>query len=246
MQWLIPVMTAIWGVWKWSQEHQQERLKERSRLSALYVNPFLSASEDLQSRIYHILCLNGLRFLRERYPAGIYAEETLYLIVRWFGWFAVLLRYSPYTQDPIMIRLAEAVRNAFASPAYPVGPFTFLRPEQRTLGKMVMSRYKGQYGIEFDTISWTDFMERLKVPPLAEDLVIQQSLQALRQADGAETITGWERLAEVQSRLVDLLYYVEAREGFTLFPAGVRQKCSGPAVKLPGGAGAPEAVLTSS
>jgi hypothetical protein len=159
MQWLIPVMTAIWGVWKWSQEHQQERLKERSRLSALYVNPFLSASEDLQSRIYHILCLNGLRFLRERYPAGIYAEETLYLIVRWFGWFAVLLRYSPYTQDPIMIRLAEAVRNAFASPAYPVGPFTFLRPEQRTLGKMVMSRYKGQYGMSSTPspgpISWS-------------------------------------------------------------------------------------------
>ncbi|MDA8165115.1 MAG: hypothetical protein M0017_08820 [Desulfobacteraceae bacterium] len=244
MQWLIPVITALWGVWKWSSEHDRERLKERSRQMALYVNPFLSASEDLQSRIYHILHLNGLRFLKERYPDGIYAEETLYLMVRWFGWFSTVLRYGPYTKDPIMIRLAEAVRNAFASPDYPVGPFTFLRPEQKTLGKMVMDRYQGQYGIELDTISWSDFMAQLKSPPLADDRVIQQSLQILRQATDAASIPGRERLAEAQSRLVDLLYYVEAREGFTLFPGGVRKKCFRPAVQLPGG-GRPAALPAS-
>jgi hypothetical protein len=37
----------------------------------------MSACEDLQSRIYNILELGGLRTLRKRYPDGAYAEEIL-------------------------------------------------------------------------------------------------------------------------------------------------------------------------
>ena len=44
---------------------------------ALYVNPFLSACEDLQSRIYNILEMKGLQSLRKRYPDHGYADETL-------------------------------------------------------------------------------------------------------------------------------------------------------------------------
>src|SRR5262245_39149854 len=55
MQWLIPVAMGLWAVWTWSQEREQGRLTERARLAALYVNPFMSACEDLQSRIYNIL-----------------------------------------------------------------------------------------------------------------------------------------------------------------------------------------------
>src|SRR5215831_11718142 len=114
MQWLIPIVMGLWAIWTWTQEWEQGRATERARLAALYVNPFLSACEDLQSRIYHILELGGLRTLQKRYPDGFYAEETLYLIARYFGWSVVLTRYSPYAQDPEVIRLAEAVRNAFA------------------------------------------------------------------------------------------------------------------------------------
>jgi hypothetical protein len=70
MQWLIPVTMGLWAVWTWSQEREQERLTKRARLAALYVNPFMSACEDLQSRIYNILERRGLRKLRERYPDG--------------------------------------------------------------------------------------------------------------------------------------------------------------------------------
>ena len=126
MQWLIAVTMGLWAVWTWSQQREQERLTERARLAALYVNPFMSACEDLQSRIYNILELRGLRTLRKRYPDGAYAEEVLYLIVRYFGWAAALSRYSPYSQDPVVTRLAEAVRDAFATTdaEFPVGPFT--------------------------------------------------------------------------------------------------------------------------
>src|SRR5262245_50077432 len=90
MQLLISVAMGLWGVWRWWESLEQERLARLDELAALYVNPVLSACEDLQSRIYSILELGGLRTLRKRYPDGAYAEETLYLIVRYFGWVVAL------------------------------------------------------------------------------------------------------------------------------------------------------------
>jgi hypothetical protein len=229
MQWLIPLAMGLWAVWTWSNEREQDRRKERARLAALYVNPFLSACEDLQSRIYNILELNGLHSLRQRYPDGTYAEETLYLIVRYFGWVMALQRYSPYTQDPIVSRFAEAVRGAFATSGaeLPVGPFNFFHPEQKALGKMVMHRLKGQYGIELDTISYYEFKEQLASPPLANSQSIQQSLEALRNAQDVRMMPGRQRLERAQAYLVELLYYLERKEGYSLF-RGVRKKCAHP------------------
>ena len=227
MQWLIPVAMGLWAIWTWSQQQEQERLTERTRLAALYVNPFMSACEDLQSRIYSILELGGLRTLRKRYPDGGYAEEILYLIVRYFGWAAALSRYSPYSQDPVVIRLAEAVKDAFATTGegFPVGAFNFFHPEQKALGKMVMSRMQGQHGIELDTISSYKFRERLALPALSNSQSVQQSLAALRNAEDGENLPGRNRLKQAQHHLVDLLHYLEDREGYRLF-AGERKKCS--------------------
>src|SRR5262245_10191567 len=227
MQWLISVAMGLWAVWTWSQEREQERLTTRDRLAALYVNPFMSACEDLQSRIYSILELGGLRTLRERYPDGAYADETLYLIVRYFGWAAALSRFSPYAQDPVVFRLAEAVRDAFATTDadFPVGPFNFFRPEQKALGKIVMSRTQGPHGLELDTISSYKFRQRLARPALSNSLSVQQSLEALRHAPDGEHLRGRNRLEKAQHNLVDLLQYLEDREGYRLF-AGERNKCS--------------------
>jgi hypothetical protein len=227
MQWLIPVAMGLWAVWTWSQERDQERLTARARLAALYVNPFMSACEDLQSRIYSILELGGLRTLRKRYPDGAYAEETLYLVARYFGWAAALSRYSPYSQDPVVIRLAEAVRDAFATsgPGFPVGAFNFFHAEQKALGKMVMSRMQGQHGIELDTISSYKFRERLALPALSNSQSVQQSLEALRNVEDVQNLPGRNRLVKAQHNLVDLLHYLEEREGYRLF-AGERKKCA--------------------
>ena len=227
MQWLIPVGTAAWAIWTWAHDHALERERERAKMAALYVNPFLSACEDLQSRIYKILELSGLEVLRERYPDGAYAEETLYLIVRYFGWLAVVNRYGPYTQDPVVIRHATAVRRAFATTnsELTVGPFNFFLPEQRALGKIVMhSEETGEHGLEIDTISFYDFKQKLAQPPLSDSTSVQQSIAALRTAEDPRHMSGWERLAGAQNQLVDLLGYLEAQEGFNLFQ-GERKKC---------------------
>jgi hypothetical protein len=171
-----------------------------------------------------MLELEGLRYLQKRYPDGTYAEETLYLIVRYFGWLATVLRYSPYPHDRGTIRLTEAVRNAFSTAEYPIGPFNFFRPEQKALGKLVMFRFEGQYGIEHDTIPFYDFKNRLGSPPLSDSGSVKQTLEALREAEDAGSLVGKERLAEAQSHLVDLLNYEEAKLGFSLF-TGERKKC---------------------
>ncbi len=227
MRWIIPATTAMWAFWRWLERREQQRLRERDRISALYVNPFLSACEDLQSRIYSILELNGLRTLRKRYPDSAYAHETLYLIVRYFGWVSSVLRYGPYTQDSEVIRLTELIRNDFATTACPVGPFAFFRIEQKALGKLVMERFEGQYGIEMDTIPFYDFKEQLESPPLSESQSIQQSLKALKEARSGKSLKGRERLAQAQVHLVDLLCYLESQVGISLFP-GERKTCTLP------------------
>ena len=227
MQLLISVAMGLWAVWRWSESQEQERRARRDELAALYVNPFLSACEDLQSRIYSILELGGLRTLRKRYPDGAYAEETLYLIVRYFGWVVALSRYSPYAHDPVAYVLADAVRDAFATtgPGFPVGAFNFFHPEQRALGKVVMSRTHGQHGVELDTISSYKFRAKLALPALANSQSMQQSLQALRDAHDADDLPGRNRLAKAQHHLVDLLNYLEEKEGYRVF-MGERRKCS--------------------
>jgi hypothetical protein len=226
MQWLIPVATAVWAFWTWAHDHERERQRERARMAALYVSPFLSACEELQSRIYKLLKLDGLGALRARYPDGSYAEETLYLVVRFFGWSVAISRYGPYTQDPEVIRLTIACRRAFASTGAerPVGPFNFFIPEQKALGKLVMHSLEGEFGREMDTISFYDFKQLLASPPLSESEAVRETLEALRNANGPDEIDGSARLAEAQGHLVDLLGYLEAREGYSLFP-GQRGKC---------------------
>ena len=224
MRWLIPLSTAAWAFWTWSHQRELERKRERERIAALYHIPFRSASEDLQSRIYNILELDGLRNLRKRYPDGTYAEETLYLIVRYFGWLATVLRYGPYPYDQVTVRLTETVRNAFATAEYPIDPFSFFRPEQKALGKIVMVRFESQHGIELDTIPFYDFKNRLALPPLSDSESVKQSLDALRKAEDAGSLAGKERLAEAQCHLVDSLTYEEAKLGFSFF-SGERKKC---------------------
>jgi hypothetical protein len=231
MQWLIPLATGVWAVWTWAAGQERDRNKEHARISALYVKPLLSACEDLQSRIYSILEIGGLRTLRKRYPDGSYAEETLYLIVRYFGWMLAAERHGPstYIEDPVVIRLTSAVCSAFAtaSSAQQVGPFNFFHPEQKDLGKLLLTKFDGPYGVEFDTISCHEFKKRLASPPLPDSEAVKETLEALRSADDATTLPGRDRLVEVQNHLVELLAYLEKKEGYTLFQ-GERKKCGTP------------------
>ncbi len=109
MQWLVTVAMGAWAVLTWAHGQKDEQEKNRERMAALYVQPFLSACEDLQSRIFKIIETQGLIALRERYPDGTYAEETIYLLCRYFGWLAAVNRYGPYTSDPELFQTAVEI-----------------------------------------------------------------------------------------------------------------------------------------
>ena len=98
--------------------------------------------------------------------------------------------------------------------------------EQKALGKMVMHSLEGEYGYEMDTISFYEFREIIQSPyRMPESSAVAQTLATLHAAKCAEDIEGWERLAEAQNHLVDLLDYLESKEGYSYFPAK-RNKCS--------------------
>src|SRR5260370_25972144 len=80
---------AWWDVHTWKVAEAEDRERERDRLAALYVTPFILASEQLQSRIFNILEHDGLVALRDNYR--------------------VVYRYGPYTHDKELIRLTQAI-----------------------------------------------------------------------------------------------------------------------------------------
>jgi len=226
--WLVPAATAAWAVWTWAHENAVERERERARITALYVNPFLSACEDLQSRIYKLIELEGLPELRKRYPDGSYAEETMYILVRFFGWLSAVNRYGPYTQDGTVIQYSAAIRRAFATSSgnNEVGPFNFFPAEQKALGKMVMHSMEGEFGHELDTISYYEFRDIIQSPyRMPRSSAVAQTIETLREAQSAKDIAGKERLIIAQNHLVELLNYLEKKLGYSYFPAK-RRRCS--------------------
>ncbi|MGC9502385.1 hypothetical protein [Baaleninema sp.] len=216
------VFTTLWGIWTWRQQYNREQQQKRDKIAALYVNPFLVACDQLQSRIYNILERQGLEYLRQRYPDGQYAEETLYLIAHFFGWEHYIFRYGPYTRDPNVIDRTNRIRSVFARDILDgtLDPFCFRRQEQVDLGKLVVRKNTSNAEIEnisLDSISLYEFMETLKEAPYRNILSVQTTLNALQQAKTAKDLIGCERLAEIHKNLVELLDYLEHKEGFSLF-----------------------------
>jgi len=98
---------------------------------------------------------------------------------------------------------------------------------QNALGKLLITRFDGPYGVEFDTISSYEFEKLLASPPLSDSEAVKETLEALRSADDATTLPGRDRLMAVQNHLVDLLGYIEGEMGYSVFP-GKRKKCGIP------------------
>jgi hypothetical protein len=205
---------ALWAVWKWMGERREDRRIEQNRLAALYVNPFLFACEELQSRLYNILCLSGLGPLRKRngYP---YPEETLYFVAQYFAYEALVLRYTPYGTDPDVLTRIQEIRGEFSSAASDddVDPWCIFRPRQRALGRLVLVSQESEQGAITETISLLDFEAALKKS--AKALYLEDAILILRRAETDADLPErtWRRLAAVQGHLVDLLRLLEQEVG---------------------------------
>jgi len=68
---LSAIAASVWSVWRWSEEQQKERQLKRDQEAALYVNSFMLAIEELQSRLYSILEQGELASIRRNTPMNM-------------------------------------------------------------------------------------------------------------------------------------------------------------------------------
>ncbi len=219
--------TALWTVWTWSEQHEAEKEQQRDETAALYVNPFLMACEELQSRLYSILDENELEFFKQETPevcdlGSPEAIELLYVIVVYFGWASYVYRYGPYTNDRKAIELNRKVSSTFSNfRDFSREAFYFSFSEQRSLGQTFVRPLGRVDSIhpEFETDSLYKFAEELRndinrLSPLYQN--IRKTIDAIERTDRVEELEGRERLAAVQNHLVELLGYIEGEEGISV------------------------------
>jgi hypothetical protein len=233
---LSAVTAAVWSVWTWREEQQKERQLRRDQESAIFVNSFIQATEELQSRLYGILKGDDLAFYKKEYPeqyefGSPFAIEILYRLSKFFGWTYRIFRYGPYTNDPTVIELIRKIGEALESHIqFPGKAFRFTYEERVALGESVVRRTGDVIGSipVFESITVFQFFEEMsdkssKRAYLFHSWSVRLTLAALEQADKAEALEGMERLAVLQNHLVDLLTYLEDMEGFSVSP-GKRKK----------------------
>ena len=228
--------TGFFYVWTWREEQEKERKLKRSQESALFVNSFIQAIEELQSRLYGILEGDDLAYYKQEYPeqyefGSPFAVEILYRLSKYCGWGVRNYRYGPYTNDPVVIDLVRRIGETFESRSQFSGnAFRFSYEERVALGGTVVRRTGDTINSIpiFESITLFQYFEEMsdksdKHRQLYQSRIVRRTLAAIDQADQAEELEGVERLAVLQNLLVDLVNYLENREGFSV-STGKRRK----------------------
>lgn len=223
------VAAVVWSVLTWSGEQQKERQLKRDQEAALFVNSFILAMEELQSRLYSILEEDELAFYKKQYPdhyelGSPAAVEILYRLSQYFGWAQRTYRYGPYTKDPVVIELNRQIGETLESRSkFPGDAFRFSIDERVSLGQAVVQRIGEVTAVlpVFESIPLFQFEEEIsdeqsKHAPLYQSRAVRASLAAIDRAELAGSLEGRERLAALQNLLVDTLSYLESGEGFRL------------------------------
>ena len=224
---LSALAAAVWSVWTWSDEQHKGRQLKRDQEAALYLNPFLIVTEELQSRLYSMLEEDELAFYKQEYPdqyefGSPAAIEILYRFSQCFGWEHHTLRYGPNTKDPTVIELIRKIGETLESRSKFSGEaFRFSYDERVSLGESVVRRVGEVTAVlpVFDSIPLYQFEQEIsdaqsKHAPLYQSKAVRCTLAAIDRADRAEALEGRERLSVLQNLLVELLTYLENKEGF--------------------------------
>ncbi|MGO9379050.1 MAG: HMA2 domain-containing protein [Dissulfurispiraceae bacterium] len=233
---LSALAATVWSVLTWSEEQQKGRELKRDQEAALYVNPFLLAIDELQSRLYSILEEDELAFYKKEYPdqyeiGSPAAIGLLYHLSQYFGWVHHIFRYGPYTKDPVVIELIRKIADTFESRCEFSGDaFRFSIDERSSLGEAVVRRIGEATAIlpVLESIPLFQFEEEIsdklnRHAPLYQSKAVRCTLSAIDMTNQAEALEGHERLAVLQNLLVDLLAYLESEEGFRVSLGGFRK-----------------------
>jgi hypothetical protein len=214
----VAIVTGIWALYKWrrtQREEEREDLTKRDQdaadadraIATSLVGPFLRACDRFQSRLYNLLCLRGLVPLRERFPRGEYAEETLYFAAQYFAQESRVLE-SPYgLRDQHLRDLVKHVQSDLASDREGVDAWCLFRERQRDLGRLIVASAENR---DLETVSLLEFRERLDEEAVRV-LGVREALELLKDVDidFGKGIPAGMRLARVQTDLMELRTYLE-------------------------------------
>ena len=209
----IAVGGGSFALYRWLNQREQENERERQRVNAVYMMPTLFAAEDLQSRLYNLLCRSGLVPLRRHDPSGRYAVETVYLLARYLAWEQLLLRFTYLATDPTIVRLTTKVREDLATDSFGEDPWMIFSPTQLALGQAAIAPDDGSdaantiFFLKFNRM-WNDNQASLGV-----ELGLDRAGEALVKTPDMKSLppATLRRLAALQTNLVALLVELESR-----------------------------------
>jgi len=208
-------ITTLLTFFLWWRDTKRRRAKELEISTALYINPFIDACEQLQSRIFNVFQLSGLVALKQQYKDDKHAYEMLFQLARYCGWERIVRRYASHTLDQETINLLEDVRIAFSKSSDQ--KWRFYREEQKTLGQFAVRRVPNAEH-EFEEVQFYKFVSELKSGALAEMTSAHQAINSICAAgEIAENIDGKERLKQAQSKLIEILNRLEKVVHYSVF-----------------------------
>ena len=200
------LIAAIIAIWTWYGQRAMERRKEQDTQAARYITPFMFAAEDLQSRLYNLVCQSPSTVLEEdEYRA--FALDTVYLLAQYFYYEPLVLQYTPYGRNPHLIERVQRVREqlATAKRSDDVDPWCVFRPRQRAIGRAIADPKATMENPS--VMPLTDFERNLDEDKL-KSLGIDSAVGTFG-ATGQLTKRSQDRLRDVQHELYELLEYLE-------------------------------------
>lgn len=227
---LAGLAAAVWTVWTWKEEQHKGRQVSRDRASARFVTAFLIAAQDLQSALYRVLEEDELRAIKEDEPEleDHAAIGLLYRFGLYFGWGLSLVRFGPYTRDPKLMGFISKISDAFETRTRFSGrAFRFSLDERIALGVACVRRL-GSDSADFpvfQSITRVEFEQGLRTAddPIAVLLGrggFRATIEAIRRTDRVGDLEGFDRLVALQHALIDLIAYLERKEGFKISSVG--------------------------
>ena len=113
----------------------------------------------------------------------------------------------------------ERIGHDFATDTIEIGPLCFFQPEQQSLGRLAIERVSGQYGSEFATVSFPEFIKHLKDIGYLEKGSVHSTIELFKKAKNISDLPDpvKKRMAFVQNHLVKLLIFLEGQGNVTFF-----------------------------
>jgi hypothetical protein len=188
-----------------AQERERTRAQETQALLALYRDPLLRASFDLQSRLFNIVAKDFLGKYYARAGRDYAALNTAYVVAEYLGWLEILRRevqfldFGDEDRNTLLTDRLDKVRVVFRDDALdPV--FRVFNGEQRAIGEVMSCPLEGTS--RQTCIGYARFIERQAEPEFARWFSkLQEDVEVLASEPGQHT----ERLRALQRALVDLI-----------------------------------------